>query len=423
LKKLHVQSTAQGCLTNLQETTNVRKSVLAGGIYAGSESAEDADVIVVNTCGYNDTAEAASVGTIEALKAKYPGKQIIVGGCLPKINPERMKQVHSVDQTLSAGEWDRLPALLGTPDTEIEPNAYEATALSRMDLETRLSANRFGDRVSSLFFAFERLIGREFQPVHNILNSLAFDSKTYVVSVGTGCLGHCTYCAIKNAKGRLVSRPLEAIVADVRKGLAEGFRRFHLVGDDIGCWGQDQGTHSAVLLKEILRIRDTFEVIVNYFDPTWLVRHYDDLIEPFSDPRIVCVNFPLQSGSTSLARKMARHYDVEKVLEELAFIKSVNPTMVMKTHLMVGFPGESEEDLAKTLEVVRHFDLIFPNRFAPRIGTPAARKSNHLTEREKDRRFRKLKTRILARHARVAFAALTRARPPVLRLGAAGSAS
>ncbi|MEQ1879066.1 MAG: radical SAM protein, partial [Bdellovibrionia bacterium] len=252
-----------------------------------------------------------------------------------------------------------------------------------------------------------------------ILRSLSFDSQTYVVSVGTGCLGHCTYCAIKNAKGGLVSRPLPLIADEIKSGLARGYNRFHLVGDDVGCWGQDLGTNSAALLKEILKNKETFELIVNYFDPTWLTRHYEELVEPLSDPRVVCVNFPLQSGSTRLVRRMARHYDVEKVLEQTASIKRANPTMVSKTHLMVGFPEETLADFQMTLDAVKHFDLIFPNRFAPRIGTPAAKSLSPIADSEKNRRFRKLKNSILARHLQVAAQALTRPQKPQLKMSEA----
>jgi tRNA A37 methylthiotransferase MiaB len=259
MKKLYVLSTGQGCLTNLQETTNVRKSLVAanyGGSFENSNGPEEADVIVVNTCGYNDTAEAESVKAIVDLKKKYPSKQIIVGGCLPKINLGKVQEIHS-GQIIASGEWDKLPQILGISNAFVESTAGAATPLDEADLKTRLKANRLGDRAASVFLKFEKLLGRELQPVHNILKSLAFDAQTYVISVGTGCLGHCTYCAIKNAKGRLVSRPLAVIVDDMKKGLAAGFKRFHLVGDDVGCWGQDLGLSSAILLKEILKLPES----------------------------------------------------------------------------------------------------------------------------------------------------------------------
>jgi tRNA-2-methylthio-N6-dimethylallyladenosine synthase len=113
---------------------------------------------------------------------------------------------------------------------------------------------------------------------------------------------------------------------------------------------------------------------------------------------------------------MARHYDVETVLKQIAEIKASNPTMVTKTHLMIGFPGETAADFRKTLKAVKHFDLIFPNRFAPRIGTPAARNENQIGDREKNYRFARLKTSILARHSLVAARSLIRAKRPAFQL-------
>lgn len=414
-KKLFVLSTGQGCLTNLLETTNVRKSLLndPSGDFENTDHVDQADVIVVNTCGYNETAESASLGKIEELKKRFPNKKIVVGGCLTKINLPKLQEVHAGD-VVGSGEWDKLPALLtsdqtnliSTNFTKMDSSASQANPIEPRDLQTRLKTNRAGERAAAFFFGTERILKRQFQPTHNILNSVAFDPKTFVVSVGTGCLGHCTYCAIKNAKGRLVSRTLEAIVADFKRGLELGYRRFHLVGDDIGCWGQDIGSDSAVLLREILRLSERFEVVINYFDPTWLVRYFDQLLEPMSDPRIICVNFPLQSGSTQLVRKMARHYDVEVALAQIAKIKAANPTLVAKTHLMVGFPGETKADFKQTLKVIRNFDLIFPNRFSPRYGTPAVRAQNQIPEQTKSYRFLKLRAAIAFRHTQVLLRSL-----------------
>ena len=402
-KKLYVLSTAQGCLTNLQETTNVRKSLSAfGNSFESTNRPDDADVIVFNTCGYNDSAELESVRAIQKLKQKFPSKQFVVGGCLPKINPEKIKAIHADGPVVPSGDWNKLPAMIGAPETSIDSNACDATVIQIEDLETRLLPNRVGDLLSDTIFKIERFWGREFQPIHNVLNSLAFDSSTFVVSVGTGCLGHCTYCAIKNAKGRLKSRPLAIVLDDVKRGLDRGYTKFHFVGDDVGCWGQDIGLSSAILLKEVVKLKQKFELVVNYFDPTWLSKLYPELVEPMADSRIICVNFPLQSGSTSLVRKMGRFYDVETVMEQIASIKASNPSMVSKTHLMVGFPGETREDVKKTLQSVDHFDLIFPNRFAPRINTPAASNTNQISMAEKNYRFFRLKSRILARHSVVA---------------------
>ncbi|MBY0470990.1 radical SAM protein [bacterium] len=404
-KKFFVISSAQGCVTNLLETTTIRNSINPA-LYERAKNEDEADVIFVNTCGYNDAAEKTSLDVITGYQNRFPKKKIIVGGCLPRINSEGLEAVFKGD-IVRTGDVKALNQVLEASTVDVEKATKESSEIDASDLDTRLSSNRTVQKIYPYYSKLENLFGTEFYPLHNILQSLIFDKKTYAISVARGCLGRCNYCAIKKAKGRLVSRKLVEIVDEFQAALQKGYTRFHLAADDVGCWGQDVGLDSAKLLSALFRIRGDYQLIIDYFDPTWLTRLFDPLLEPLSDPRMICINAPMQSGSTPLLHKMSREYDADTVLEQLSMIKQKNPRTVMKTHILVGYPGETAEDFKKSLEILRHFDLIFPNKFGPRPGTPAA-EMEQLPEHIRKYRFERLKLSILARHSKVLLHSLFR---------------
>jgi tRNA-2-methylthio-N6-dimethylallyladenosine synthase len=210
---------------------------------------------------------------------------------------------------------------------------------------------------------------------------------------------------------------------EFRAGLDAGYKTFHLIADDVGCWGQDIGSDSAQLLKEMLSVDADFQIAIYYFDPTWLMKLYPKLREPMADPRIIFVNFPIQSGSSELVQKMDRHYTVEGALSRIAAIKASNPNMVLKTHLMVGYPEETDEDYRRSLWAIQFFDVILANAYGPRPHTKAAEMPDQVPARVKRYRFLRMKAVIMLRHAEVFFRSfLNPQRPPAATTAARASA-
>jgi len=398
LQNVFIVSSANGCLTNLMETTTLRKA-LQTDHYQSCETAEDSDVIIVNTCGYNVEAENTSMDVIQNYQAKYPGKKVVVTGCLPRINGARLKKEFA-GPIVSTGELEKLNTHFEKPLAKTDQLQQDSSALNPADLATRLPSNQMAEKLSPFAHKLRVRFGLPGLKVLNILDSMVFDQQTFAVTVATGCLGKCTYCAIKKAKGGLVSRNLPDIVENVKRALAQGYTRIHLLGDDVGCWGQDQGLTSAHLLSAIFRLPQDFQLIINYFDPTWLVRFYSDLQGPLSDPRLVCLNVPMQSGDDRVLKAMDRHYETAAALECVRDIRFRNPGLALKTHIMVGYPGETHEQFQASLKILSHFDLVYPNKYGPRPGTPAE-KLPQLPELTKSFRFALLKVGIQFVHLSV----------------------
>jgi threonylcarbamoyladenosine tRNA methylthiotransferase CDKAL1 len=408
-QKVFAYSSANGCLTNLMETTSIRKS-LAPNSYEACDSAENADVIIVNTCGYSQDAENQSMASIEDFEKRFPNKKVVVTGCLPRINKKRIQETFK-GSIVSTGELLKLNTVLDKPLVQAEVLNKEASAIDPMDLLTRLPSNRMAEKWSPILARLNRAIGLPGQNICNILESMVFDEKTFAITVSKGCLGKCNYCAIKKAKGSLASRALPDILQNVEIALKKGFTRIHLLADDVGCWGQDLGINSSHLLGAILRLPYDFKLVVNYFDPTWLVKFYSELKEPLSSPKLICMNIPLQSGNNQVLKTMDRDYRVEDVLKCLHDIRKNNPAMALKTHLMVGYPTESNKQFFDSLKTLPHFDLVFPNKYGPRPGTPAE-KWKQLPEWTKSVRFHSLKFLIHILHTSVLLSSLLYRRNP-----------
>jgi len=386
-KKYFVLSTTEGCATNLLENNAYRRQYQTEGMIAAT-NAEEADVILINTCGYSKEMEDRAVGIIKALQEAHPGKEIRLAGCLPKINPVKIRKDFS---QLEISHFPEIPF-------EQQGNAFE-----NEDFQTLSWKHRLVLIARPIFFKAEEVLGFRVQPLHNLMTSVIVNKEFYLITASTGCLGHCTFCAIKKAKGSLKSRPLPTLISEFQKGLSEGFKNFWLLGDDIGCWGQDINLSIVDLLSEFTKIDADFNLVINYMDPQFLVKYEAALDLLFKDSRIIGVNIPIQSGSNKILKSMSRVYQAQPVLEMISKFKSDNAGLAIKTNIIVGFPGETWADFFQSLKAVFGFDAILALKFTARPGTPAANYPLQISELSKSVRHIIINLVILVRHAWVAI--------------------
>lgn len=384
-KKFFVMSTTEGCATNLLENSAYRSQYEKQGMVQASH-VEDSDVILINTCAYNQEMENRATQTIEKYRAQYPGKEIVLAGCFPKINPKKTR-------TDFAG--------LEVKSFPKDFTFSQSHNFDRQDFESLSAKHRLVLLLRPLYFRFEKFLGRKFAPLHNVFKSVIVNEEFFLITVSTGCLGKCTFCAIKRAKGSLRSRPLETLMSEFDAGLAMGKKKFWLLGDDIGCWGQDIGSSLVDLLKAFTGRKESFELVINYVDPQFLVRYSEEISEVLTDPRIIGLNLPIQSASNKILKDMARMYDRESVYKALDLVKSRNPGLAVKTNLIVGFPGETWKDFFQSVASVFKFDAILALKFTPRPQTPAAEYSNQISEGSKVFRMAVMNSAILVRHGLV----------------------
>lgn len=398
-RKFHIVTTTEGCATNLLENATYREHLHASGL-VNCKNAEEAEVIIVNTCGYTTERENYTQSVIQNLKEKFPDKEIIVGGCLPKINAEKLATVYQ-GPTFAPGDLKSLNTILSL---KIENDLQgSANFFDEQDFDDLSDTHQLALKLRPYYFRAENFLGLKFQPLHNVLETTIVNNEYFSIVVSQGCTGKCTFCAIKAAKGFVKSRPIEVIISEFEKGLSQGYKKFWLVGDDIGCYGFDIGLDFADLLERILALPDDFELVINYFEPMWFVKLFDRMEKLLNDRRILNINFPIQSGSYRIVRRMGREYDPVIVMDRINRIKKMNPDLVIKTNIIVGFPGEKFIDFLASLKTIRGFDAILALKYTPRPGTGAMKYRDPVPAPIQEMRMKLIRLVVFFRHAWVAL--------------------
>ncbi len=326
-----------GCSAN-QSHSEVMKGVLESSGCRVVSNPENGDVLVVNTCIVKDPTEKKMISRIQELKEEYTEKKMIVAGCMP------------------IGEYDLL--------RDIAPDASFLGPNNCLDISECIRKTKEGKKMEYLD---EK---RETNLCHP---RIRFNPWINIVEISQGCRGNCAYCIVKRCKGDLKSYPLEKIKEDVEKSL-KGCKEIWLTSQDCGCYGLDRDKKLVDLLKRIREIKGKFRVRIGMMNPNHILPMIEDLKEQYKDEKIYeFLHVPVQSASDRILKKMNRFYkkeDFKKIIKE--FRKDL-PNITVWTDVIVGFPGETEEDFSETLELIREVrpDFVNVSKFGLRPGTKA----------------------------------------------------
>ena len=339
-----------GCQMNVHDSERLAGLLEAAGYRRAPEGA-DADVVVFNTCAVRENADNKLYGNLSHLaprKQADPGMQIAVGGCLAQKDRESvLAKAPWVDVVFGTHNIGSLPALLER--ARHNRQAQVEIAESLREFPSALPAAR-----ESAYAAW--------------------------VSISVGCNNTCTFCIVPSLRGREVDRPPADILAEVRSLVDQGVLEVTLLGQNVNAYGVSFGDDTpcdrgafAALLRACGRI-DGLERV--RFTSPHPAEFTDDVIEAMAQTANVCpaLHMPLQSGSDRVLREMRRSYRAEKYLGILDRVRQAMPHAAITTDIIVGFPGETEDDFAATLEVVRRarFSAAFTFQYSRRPGTPAA---------------------------------------------------
>jgi len=322
---------------------------------------EEADVIIVNTCGFIDPAKEESVETIlEQAQYKKMGKcrLLIVTGCLAqRYSKEIINEIPEVDAVIGTGRF-----------TEI------------LDVINRCESKH------------ERLVAVDnprFPDINGIPRVLTTPSYTAYLKISEGCSNRCTYCVIPQLRGPHVSRPMDHVLEEAQLLVDRGVKEIILVGQDLTRYGQDlKGDVSLVkLIKELVKIPGLVWVRLLYCYPD---RVTDELIDAIAQEEKVCnyIDIPIQHIHPEILRKMNRPADPEQIKSLLAKLRKRIPDIIIRTSLIVGFPGEGNAEFQELLDFVKEYQFnrvgVFP--YSKEEGTPAARLPGQVDERTKEAR-------------------------------------
>ncbi len=358
MKKYHLRT--YGCQMNEHDSERIAGLLERDG-YAATDSADDADVVVLNTCCIRENADNklyGALGNLKQLKDDKPDLQIMVGGCLAQKDRELIQQ--------RAGHVD---VVFGTH------NVHRA-----LDL---LEAARADGPVVEIW---EEAMAGEADAFPSALPAKRETDYAGWLTIQIGCDNSCAFCIVPSVRGREISRTMDDIVAEARALAADGVTEITLLGQNVNSYGRDLA-RAARQAGEQVRIRPMFGDLlgrVGSVDGIRRVRFTSphpkdmtpDVFEAMAEVDTVVphLHFPLQSGSDGILAAMHRGYTARRYLEKLAEARTTIDDLAVSTDIIVGFPGETEDDFAQTLAVAAEaeFDGAYTFVFSPRPGTEAA---------------------------------------------------
>lgn len=353
--------TTYGCQLNVHESEKLA-GVLQKRGFLPADKLEDADIIVFNTCAIREGAEDrvfGNVGALKKLKKEHKEKIIAVCGCMTqqKAKAEKLYQV-----------FPFIDIIFGTSNL----HKFE----------------EFLDKKTKRLLAYDEDFNLEGEnmPFYRTSGENAW------VNIMQGCNNFCTYCIVPYVRGRERSRPHEDILKEVKEAVNSDYKLITLLGQNVNSYGKDCGEISfAELLTKVASIDGDFKIAFMTSHPKDLTSEVIDVVAN-NKKLLKEIHLPVQSGSNSVLERMNRKYTVEKYLSIIEEIKTKIPDVRITTDIIVGFPGETEEDFEKTCSLIRKvkYDGIFAFMFSVREGTVAEKMNDQVPFEIKNRRVNKI---------------------------------
>src|SRR6478609_7877745 len=362
MRRCHV--TTFGCQMNAHDSERIKGMLEELGLGEVADP-DHADVVVFNTCTIREKPDqklAAYMGAAAARKREDPDRVIAVGGCYAEAQRERIFELYpAVDVAFGPGSIAHLGEWLGAGGVGV--------ARGRFGLDDRAFAADL--------------------PVHNERTFQAW------VQVSMGCNSECSYCIVPAVRGREQSRRPGEILAEVQRLADQGIKELTLLGQNVNSWGRDLLPDINTEFGELLRACDAVDGIerIRFTSPD-PKDFREPVIAAMAECAAVCehVHLPLQSGSTRILKAMRRTYSRERYLALVDTLRAAIPDLAFGTDIIVGFPGETEDDFKQTLEVVEEmrYDSAFTFVYSPRAGTEAAAMPDQVPHEVKIERMERL---------------------------------
>jgi len=354
-----VHFTSLGCARNLVDTEVMVGILLRAGFQA-VEEVEEADYLVVNTCGFLESAREEGFRTIEALFTEgKPGAKVIVAGCMVKGNKDTLKE-----------KFPKIHYFLGSGDME-------------KILEAVMSSSQGEHLSSSLSYLQQGEVPR----------TLSTPKHYAYLKIAEGCKKRCAFCIIPLIKGKLVSKPVPQVVKEFQLLVKGGCKEIILIAQDLGDFGKDRGEKEGLeeLLSELVKVPGDHWIRLLYLYPDEIT---DRVIQIVKENPQICpyLDMPLQHINDRILKRMHRKTDRKQIEEILTKLRKEIPGIVIRTSLMVGFPGETEEEFQELLAFVKSYKLdnvgIF--KYSREEESYSAKLDGHVSEEVKEDRFQRL---------------------------------
>lgn len=352
-----------GCQMNEHDSENIA-GMLEALDYSHTPNPEEADVVVMNTCSVREHADKrffGMLGQFKKQKKNNPDFIICICGCMPQ-------QPHIVEEIRKSFGW--VDIVFGTQTIAEFPNLL----MERI----RTGKKQFSIIANNEEIPEEKESKREFK--HKAL-----------VNITYGCNNFCTYCIVPYTRGREKSRSLRAVKQEIINLVNDGVKEVMLLGQNVNSFRDADGNNFTALIRALDEVEGLERIRFMTSHPKDLS---GELIACFGDCKKLChnIHLPVQSGSDEVLRRMNRHYNRQRYMEIVEKLRATCPDLSISTDIIVGFPGETEEDFLDTLSLVREveYDSAFTFIYSPRVGTPAAKYDDQIPENIKHDRFDRL---------------------------------
>jgi len=383
MPKVHIRT--YGCQMNERDSEQVAQMFVAGG-YTLTANETEADAILINTCSVRDQAEQKALGKMGMMgRYREENPHVVFGfmGCMAQSRGEEL--------------FERIPHLDLVVGTQKYHRVFEhVDTILRRRLERRMDEPALSLRGGSVCDT-----GGEEGSQDTIRDHVASRQVSAFVSIMQGCNMRCSFCIVPDTRGQERARPIAGIVEEVRRLAGQGTREVTLLGQIVNLYGRNSlpragGKSPFVQLLEA--VHDVAGIERIRFTSPHPIGYRDDLVAAFTYLPKLCphIHFPLQSGSDRILRAMRRPYRAERFIAICGKMQAARPELAITTDIIVGFPGETEEDFQATVDVVDRlqFDNAFIFRYSKRRNTPAAEMDGQLPERVKEQRNQFLLARI-----------------------------
>ncbi|MDO5848300.1 MAG: tRNA (N(6)-L-threonylcarbamoyladenosine(37)-C(2))-methylthiotransferase [Methanobrevibacter sp.] len=352
-----------GCTFNKADA-QIMAGVLEDNDIQLTNSIEDADVIIVNSCYVKLPTENKIVYRIQKLQKEFPNKKIIVGGCMVEIDPEKLEKIGPDCSWIGPHQLNK------TADVVEKAYCGEVTRECGFSKESKVNVNKVTD-----------------------------DSFIHIVQICEGCTGACTFCCTRFARGALNSYPIDDIVEDVRKAIDNGAAEIQLTAQDTAAYGLDTGENLADLIKEVSNLDGDFRIRVGMMHPKNVLRNVDEIIEAIKHPKVYnFIHLPVQTGSDKVLKEMRRGHNLDQYREIVEKFKKEIPDITIATDIIVGYPTETDEDFELTCNLLEEIrpSLIHLSKYQHRKGAISSdlKEIPHTVMKQRSKHLSKIKDSI-----------------------------
>ncbi|MCL7474702.1 MAG: tRNA (N(6)-L-threonylcarbamoyladenosine(37)-C(2))-methylthiotransferase [Methanosarcinales archaeon] len=317
-----------GCTANKADSLRMRQLLTARG-HTFTDTEDSAEMVLVNTCTVTCTTQRHVLKYISSVSGS--GKQVTVAGCLSAAQPETLKDINC--RIIIPSSLEDIINITGDEgnETDITPDSGNAIPL--------------------------------------------IEGVTGIVSISQGCVGHCSYCIVRQARGELISRSIPEIVQEVRSMIASGAKELQLSSQDISAYGLDTGVRLPELLKALTAIDGDHMIRVGMMNPFTILDIVDEVADAFKETHIFkFLHLPIQSGSERVLESMNRKHTVDEFKLIVQAFREMFPSIILSTDFIVGYPTETNEDFNATLKLLENIkpQKVNITRYSPRPNTPAS---------------------------------------------------